>query len=169
MNKKGFMLAEVLIVSTLLIGTMGFMFIQINSITKAYAREFNYNTVDALYGAHVLKEYLDTKNYFFNVNTTKFIDKNEVNSSYFNTLVEELGVLKIIITYYSEDNNNEDIYEYLRNNYSNNTPYIGTDTSYYEKLIEFSTSLTYDNNYYYMVVAYEDGTFCDYRFRGEER
>jgi len=166
MNKKGFMLAEVLIVSTLLIGTMGFMFIQINSITKAYAREFNYNTVDALYGAHVLKEYLDTKNYFFNVTTTKFIDKNEVNSSYFNTLVEKLGVLKIIIT-----NNNEDIYEYLRNNYSNNTPYIGTDISYYEKLIEFSTSLerTYDESYYYIIVAYEDGTFCDYRFRGEER
>lgn len=166
MNKKGFMLAEVLIVSTLLIGTMGFMFIQINSITKAYAREFNYNTVDALYGAHVLKEYLDTRYSFMNVTTTDFVDKNELNSDYFNTLVEKLGVLKIIIT-----NNNEDIYEFLKNNYSNSAPYIGTDTSYYEKLIEFSTSLekTNDKSYYYMIVAYEDGTFCDYRFRGEER
>jgi len=158
MKKKGFMLAEVLIVSTLLIGVMSFMYIQINSINNAYSREFNYNTVDSLYGARVLKEFLDTKYDFNNLNTTSFINKNTLNSNYFNKLVEKLTVLKIIIT-----NIPKNIYDYLKNNYSQNTPYIGTDTSYYEKLIEFSTKLENDSKKH-IIVAFQDGTICDYKF-----
>jgi len=158
MKKNGFMLAEVLIISTLLIGVMTFMYTQIRSLNNAYSREFKYNTVDGLYGARVLKEYLDTKYNFNTLNTTEFINKNTLNSNYFNKLTQKLGVLKIVIT-----NNNANVYNYLTNNYNINSPYIGTDTSYYEKMIEFSTTLDHDNKKH-IIVAYEDGTFCDYKF-----
>lgn len=155
MNKKGFMLAEVLIVSTLLIGLMSFMYIQINSISKAYSREFKYNTVDGLYGARIIKEFLDTKYDLDSITSTFFINDN---SSYFNKLTQKLGILKIIVT-----NKNGNVYDFLVNNYGNNLPYISNDTSYYEKLIEFSTDLKNDSNKH-IIVAYDDGTFCDYKF-----
>lgn len=155
MNKKGFMLAEVLIISTFLIGVMSFMYIQINSISKAYSREFKYNTVDGLYGARIIKEFLDTKYDLNSITTTFFINDN---SAYFNKLTQKLGVLKVIVT-----NKSEDVYNYLINNYDNNLPYITNDTSYYEKLIEFSTDLKNDSKKH-IIVAYDDGTICDYKF-----
>lgn len=154
MKKKGFMLAEVLIVSTLLIGLLSFMFIQIKSINSAYSREFKYNTVDSLYGARVIKEYLDTKYDFNTLNTTQFIN---INSNYFNKLVEKLGVLLIIFS------NNNSVYEYLTENYDLAQNYIGANNSYYEKIIEFSTKLEF-NSKKHLIILYEDGNICDYQF-----
>jgi len=158
MEKKGFMLAEVLIVSTLLIGVMSFMYVQTNSINKAYSREFKYNTVDGLYGARIIKEFLSIKYNLNNLNATSFVNKNSLNSNYFNKLMEKFDILKIIIT-----NNNENVYNFLVNNYSQNTPYIGTDSTYYEKLVEFSSKLENDGKKH-IIVAYKDGTICDYKF-----
>ena len=158
MEKKGFMLAEVLIISTLLIGVMTFMYTQIRSLNNAYTREFKYNTVDGLYNARIIKEYLDTIYNFDSLNKTEFINKDTINSTYFNKLTEKLGILKIVVT-----NKNNEVYDYLTNNYSSNIPYIGNDTSYYEKLVEFSITLEKDTKKH-IIVAYEDGTFSDYKF-----
>ena len=157
MKKNGFMLAEVLIVSTLLIGVMVFMYAQIRTLTSNYSKTFKYNTVDGLYGARVIYDFLITEDEYSSFNETSFIDKSKINKSeYFDALVEELGILKIVI---SDDSKN--VYEFLTNNYSNANGYDG-NSDYYEALITFSTTLNSSGKH--IIIAYNDGTFCDYKF-----
>lgn len=73
------MLAEVLIVSTLLIGVMVFMYTQIRTLTLNYTRSFNYNTVDGLYGARVIKDFLMNENTYKNFDSTTFVETNKIN------------------------------------------------------------------------------------------
>ena len=160
MKKNGFMLAEVLIVSTLLIGVMVFMYAQINTLTTNYNRAFKYNTVDGLYGAKIIEEFLYTENNYKNITTTKFVNQNEINQkTYFNALVNELGISKIIIT-----NNSANVYDFLKRNYDNANSYSGK-TDYYENLISFSGTLTSDNNNRHIIIAYNDDTYCYYGIR----
>ena len=147
MKKNGFMLAEVLIVSTLLIGVMVFMYTQIRTLTLNYTRSFNYNTVDGLYGARVIKDFLMNENTYKNFDSTTFVESNKINrKDLFNALVTELGINKIIVT----------------NNYSKASSYTG-DTSYYEAFITFTVTLKEDKSKH-IIVAYNDGTYADYKF-----
>ena len=157
MKKNGFMLAEVLIVSTLLIGVMVFMYTQIRTLTSNYDKTFKYNTVDGLYGAKVVYDFLLTENEYNAFNTTSFIDRNKLNkSTYFDALVEELGILKIVVS-----NDSDKVYNFLTNNYSNADGYDGS-SEYYESFITFSTTLNSSGKH--IIIAYNDGTFCDYKF-----
>ena len=157
MKKNGFMLAEVLIVSTLLIGVMAFMYTQIRTLTSSYAKSFKYNTVDGLYGAKIVYEFLMTENEYNEFNKTSFIDKNKISRlTYFDALIDELGILKIVIS-----NDSKNVYNFLTNNYNNATSYDG-NTNYYESFITFSTTLNSSGKH--IIIAYSDGTFCDYKF-----
>ena len=158
MKKNGFMLAEVLIVSTLFIGVMVFMYTQIRTLTLNYTRSFNYNTVDGLYGARVIKDFLMNENTYKNFDSTTFVESNKINrKDLFNALVTELGINKIIVT-----NNTTLVYDYLTNNYSKASSYTG-DTSYYEDFITFTVTLKEDKSKH-IIVAYNDGTYADYKF-----
>ena len=158
MKKNGFMLAEVLIVSTLLIGVMVFMYTQIRTLTLNYTKSFNYNTVDGLYGARIIKDFLMNENTYKDFDSTTFVEIDSINrKDLFNALVTELGINKIIIT-----NNNIQVYDYLTNNYNNANSYTG-DTSYYEAFITFTVTLREDNNKH-IIVAYNDDTYADYKF-----
>lgn len=57
-NNKGFMLAEVFIVSSFVLGILVYMFIQTNSIMRNYNRSFSYDTVQGLYIANEVKKLL---------------------------------------------------------------------------------------------------------------
>ena len=150
MKKNGFMLAEVLIVSTLLIGVMVFMYTQIRTLTLNYTRSFNYNTVDGLYGARVIKDFLMNENTYKNFDSTTFVESNKINrEDLFNALVTELGINKIIVT-----NNTTLVYDYLTNNYSKASSYTG-DTSYYEDFITFTVTLKEDKSKH-IIVTYND-------------
>ena len=157
MKKNGFMLAEVLIVSTLLIGVMVFMYSQIRTLTNNYSRAFKYNTVDGLYGARLVEEFLYTENNYKNISTTKFVNENEINQKkYFEALINELGISKIVVT-----NNTANVYDFLKKNYDNSTSYIG-NKDYYESFISFSTTLSNGNYNRHIIIAYNDDTYCDY-------
>ena len=58
-NNKGFMLAEVFIVSSFVLGVLVYMFIQMNSIMKNYNKSFSYDTVQGLYITNEVKKYLN--------------------------------------------------------------------------------------------------------------
>lgn len=58
-NNKGFMLAEVFIVSSFVLGVLVYMFIQINSIMKNYNRSFSYDTVQGLYVTNEVRKYIN--------------------------------------------------------------------------------------------------------------
>lgn len=162
MKKNGFMLAEVLIVSTLLIGVMVFMYSQIRTLTINYNKSFKYNTVEGLYGARIIRDFLETENNYKTVGNPKFVERNSINNKdYFDKITEELGITKIITT-----NNSKAVYSYLKNNYDNAASYqtsaYNGQTNYYESLITFASTLTENGNH--IIIAYDDDTYCDYKY-----
>ena len=93
------------------------------------------------------------ENIYKNFDSTTFVESNKINrKDLFNALVTELGINKIIVT-----NNTTLVY-----NYSKASSYTG-DTSYYEAFITFTVTLKEDKSKH-IIVAYNDGTYADYKF-----
>lgn len=92
-NNKGFMLAEVFIVSSFVLGVLVYMFIQTNSIMRNFNRSFSYNTVSGLYITNEVAKYIkknDTNNYCTGVNIIDYSDdtwNNLKKSSNINTVI----------------------------------------------------------------------------------
>ena len=61
-NNKGFMLVEALVMSMIVIGTLTFMYIQFQNISRSYEKSFNYNTITDLYITNEVKNYLINNN-----------------------------------------------------------------------------------------------------------
>lgn len=157
MKKKGFMLAEVLIVSTILVGTLSFMYVQLRTLTINYNKSFKYNTVDGLYGARIIKDFLTNETNYNEFNQTTFVEKNKINKiDLFNALINELGIEKIIIS-----NNINNVYTYLKNNYDASRSY-NDKVEYYESLIDFTATLKTEGKH--IIIAYSDNTFSDFIF-----
>ncbi len=57
-NSKGFMLLETLIVSTIILSTLIFLFVQFTNIKSSYEISFKYNTVPGIYLAKELSDFL---------------------------------------------------------------------------------------------------------------
>lgn len=57
-DNRGFMLVEALVMSTVIIGVIVYMFIQFQSLSKNYDKSFHYNTVSGLYVANEVRNYL---------------------------------------------------------------------------------------------------------------
>ena len=62
-KNSGFVLFETLITSTLVLGTLIFLYIQITSLKKSYKESFTYNTIPGIYNANVLANYLEKTGY----------------------------------------------------------------------------------------------------------
>ena len=62
-KNSGFMLFETLIVSSLVLGTLVFLYVQISTIKKTYNESFKYNTIEGLYKAKLLADYLEKTGY----------------------------------------------------------------------------------------------------------
>ena len=93
-NNKGFMLAEVFIVSSFVLGVLVYMFIQTNSIMRNFNRSFSYNTVSGLYITNEVAKYIkknDINDYCTGVNMIKYEGNNTWNnlkkSSNINTVI----------------------------------------------------------------------------------
>ena len=73
-NSKGFTLVETLIVSAFVIGTLTYLFIQINNSITNYDIAFKYDAVNDVYNTNVIKNYISDNGY---------IDlKNKMNNGY---------------------------------------------------------------------------------------
>ena len=86
MNNRGFMLTETLIVSTFLVSTLLFIYIQFNNINKTYEKSFKYNTINSLYSLNILKNYISNdglNNLKNNANSDFFVQINDCSSDYF--------------------------------------------------------------------------------------
>ena len=66
MNKKGFMLLETLIVSTILVGVLIFLYIQLINMKGSYEVSFKENTISGLYIAKEIAEYIYTNDSVYN-------------------------------------------------------------------------------------------------------
>ena len=101
-NNKGFMLVEALVMSMIVIGTLTFMYIQFQNISRSYEKSFNYNTVTGLYITNEVKNYLinnslvDTYKNEVDNNTSKYIKIGDITDSGFVELKEK-GQIKTVI------------------------------------------------------------------------
>lgn len=101
-NNKGFMLVEALVMSMVVIGTLTFMYIQFQNISRSYEKSFNYNTITDLYITNEVKNYLinnclvDTYKNEVDNNTSKYIKIGDITDSSFVELKEK-GQIKTVI------------------------------------------------------------------------
>ena len=108
-NQKGFMLTETLVVSTLIITVLLFLFVQFRNINQSYQKTFTYNSADALYAAENLKNFYATDNYDAMVESyrnsgLKYIDLTNcptpmvLDQEYCLTLTSKVNVKTVLLT-----------------------------------------------------------------------
>ena len=101
-NNKGFMLVEALVMSMVVIGTLTFMYIQFQNISRSYEKSFNYNTITDLYITNEVKNYLinnnllDTYKGKVTASFTKYTIIDDITDSSFVELKEK-GQIKTVI------------------------------------------------------------------------
>lgn len=158
-NNKGFVITEVLILSTIIIGVLVFMYAQFKSINRSYQYSFEYDTVGGMYLANNIVNFINDDNYDKLVEKLvtedeRYIDitncdENLIKSYNFCTmLMEQSQVEKVIFT---EENLNK-----LKQNMLDLEP----DLKNYINQI----STTNERNDYRIIVKYTDGTFASMRF-----
>lgn len=98
-NNKGFMLAEVFIVSSFVLGVLVYTFIQINSIMKNYNKSFSYDTVQGLYIANEIKNYLN-----YNSSNKEFVSSAcenykifDVSDDYWSKIKKSANIKTVIL------------------------------------------------------------------------
>jgi len=62
-NEKGFVITEVLILSTIIIGVLVLMFTQFKTINRSYQRSFKYDTPEGMYLANNIANYINENRY----------------------------------------------------------------------------------------------------------
>lgn len=162
-NDKGFVITEVLILASVLIGVLIFMYSQFKNITRSYEYSFKYDTVEGMYLANNMVNYINEGSYDalvqnLNSQTIKYLDITDCNVNYFNTsnycdmLFEASKVEQVIFT-------KEDLTE-LKQNMSG----LSEDFKDYINTIKTANSF----NDHRIIIKYKDKTFATMRFnRGE--
>lgn len=157
MNNKGFMLTETLIVATFLVTTLLFIYIQFNNITRTYDTSFKYNTVNGMYNAKNIIQYINDDG----INNLKtalnqegiyYINMTNCSNSYFSEaeycsiLMEAANVKTVLFT-------NENL-----TNLKNNV------TELDQTLLDFINYINYENiEGYRIIIEFNDDTFATLR------
>lgn len=163
LNKKGFFLSELIIVTALITLVVVGLFTQVNSVFNSYKNTFNYNTSSGLYGALnvsiLLKQSGIINNNLGNLSTMvidkRYIDLSDCsfayNSSYCDNLKTSLKIKKMIFTQY--DVTTLQLFDY------------NNDFNYNEK--HFITKLTKlpESTDYRLIIFYEDETAATIKVR----
>ena len=152
-KNAGFVLFETLIVSTIVLGTLIFLFIQLSAMKRAYGASFKYNTIPGLYGANTFSHYLSQTGYdniLFILNNSEYgyVDLTDC------TYVDEL-CLKI------EDEINSKTILFTQNditNLKNNINNLNYSTEM-KKFVQTLSNTTVTEKYR-LIVEYKNNTFA---------
>ena len=104
-DNKGFVITEVLILSTVIIGVLIFMYSQFKNVNRSYQYSFKYDTVEGMYLANNIVNYINDGNFdklveLLNNDSKGYIDITECNIensnliSYCSSLFQKTGVEK---------------------------------------------------------------------------
>ena len=148
-NDRGFMLVEILLVVTVIITSMIFLYVQISNMDDTYSEVFEYNTITGIYAMENIKNFLiddGVDRIKEGLKENEYIDLSNCdtnyiyNPSYCTILLESVNVK----TLYFTKQNIVNLYDI---NFNNNM----------EKFIK---KISHDNsNGYRIIVEYNDGTF----------
>lgn len=152
-DNKGFMLTEILVTSTLVCTVLIFLYSQFYSIKRGYDVSFKYNTVNGLYAASNVKDFLidnGTDTMKQKLGTRPYIDLNkelsEIKSSvYWNSLISSLDIRTILFV-------KADLTELISNL---NDSDVDEETKRFIRHIDFDKNSTD----YRLIIAYNDDTF----------
>ena len=158
-NNKGFALTEILILSAVVIGVLTFMYIQFKNINRGYQYSFKYDTVEGLYLANNLVNYINNDNYDIlveklNTNQEGYLDITSCDLELFQTplfceqLIQKSEIKQIIFT-------NENTSKLKANMQK-------LDNDFQEYIKKIKTINT--ENDYRIIIKYNDGTFTTMRF-----
>lgn len=164
-DNKGFILAETIAVSTIVLGALVIIYTQFISINNSYYRSFKYNTVDDLYAVNNLKTYIEADGienliqYITNSEYT-YADITSCSTDYFieymycETLLETLNIKTAIFT----KENVQWLQDYLKNN-----------NIFSENMYSFIKSIHSDqSNSYRLIVEFKDDTFGTLKIDGNQ-
>lgn len=160
-NNKGFMLLETLIVSTIILSTLVFLFVQFTNIKTSYEISFKYNTVPGIYIAKELSDFLlennidsdlsnkldENENGFINI--TSHTDINNGENSFYQTMITNMNIKSVIYT----SDNLENLKTYLNSNSVDKT--IFTE-KFKEFIFSLKTNSTSNNR---LIIMFNDNTF----------
>lgn len=157
-NNQGFMMIEVLIVSTFVISVFIFFFIQFKTISDNYQVSFKYNTVNGLYAANNVKKYLmsiDRTDIETTLDESFYVDISNCPSQYIThvtycqTLFEKLDIKKLYVT---KQDLNSLISSIRSSSYS----------IFNENMKDFIEYIRFDNQVigYRIIVEFNDQTFA---------
>lgn len=154
LGKKGFMLTETLIVSTMLITILIILYVQFKNVTRSFYASFTYNTVGSSYNLYNAKLYIEQSDYSLiaeKLKTNTYIDLTDCPGSYFTntdyceTLFTKLGVTKIIMT-------NENLHSLIE------------DNDFDGDFNDFLNSIDYEStDGYRLIGSFKDGTYASIR------
>lgn len=155
-NKKGFVLAETIAVSTVVLTSLVIIYTQFISISNSYNRSFKYNNVNNLYLVENIRQFLINDNSLNRLITSlengqSYIDMTSCSNDYFTeyiyceTLFNYSNAKTVLFT--KEDITN------LKNTIDN--------TNYSQNLKSFIKNInnSIDNNYR-LIVEFNDDTFA---------
>ncbi len=108
-RKRGFILAETLVIATVVMASLVFIYVQFNSVNNGFNRTFKYNSVNNLYLTNEVKKFIinnGTENItqVLNDNSAKYIDLTTCSNSYFTeyvycqTLFNNIKAKKVLFT-----------------------------------------------------------------------
>lgn len=154
-NNKGFMLTEILVTSTLVCTVLIFLYSQFYNIKKGYDISFKYNTVNGLYAASNVKEYLNDNGILDmqqELETSPYIDLKQdttwiKNPSYWNLLISYLNIESILFT-------KSDLTELVSN--LKDIESVDENFKRFVRHIDFDSSSTS----YRLIIQYNDDTFA---------
>lgn len=155
-NKKGFMLAETIVISVVVLGALIFIYTQFMTVNKSYQNSFHYNTVDKLYATKNIVEYIKTDGLYLLMSslTDEYIDITDCSSAYFvegnycENLLHNLHAKTVLFT-------KEDITDLKK---VSNLPFS-------EGLKRYIKTMSFDKeDRYRIIVEFEDNTYASLKF-----
>ena len=159
-NNKGFMLAEVVIVSAVLITTLVSLYAGFANVYKAYEERSSFFDTDSIYALKSIEDTLIDEGLFNNI-------INEINTSnYVSYLAENLTDDSYINSYLKELLGNYNIEYFYITKYDNAslTTIIESDTDnivFNDFLTYLQKNLNFDDNYNYIFLSKtKDGRFA---------
>ena len=164
MKNKGFLLLETLVVSSFVIGTLIFLFVQFSNLKSNYEDSFKYNTVPGLYGVKNINKFIsnhkkvnpityetEMKSILIEELYIMLYDGNICNSTYVsnidycNQLMSDLNVKTVLVT-------NEDITEF--------EDLLENENFLSEGIYQFIKKITIKyNDEYRIIVEFDDNTY----------
>lgn len=158
-NNKGFVLTELLIISTVVMGVLIYMFVEFKNINRNYQYSFKYDTIEGMYLANNIINYLSDDCFDklvdeLNKSEEKYLDITSCDISVFatgnycETLFEKSKIAKILFS-------KEDLID-LRKNMDS----LDEDTKQYINNIKTVNS----SNDYRIIIIYQNETYATMRF-----